>query len=456
MKKLLLAFYEEMICFLQSNPPRYYIVDNFRCDKRNEKEFAVINHKVPSLDLLGYYEENKKRISDMDSYKAIIQEVYQNKQILESLSSKFSKPTEMDYWTYETVDMWFGRKIIAIVEEMIEIDYSKESRIRLNAVYIKRSIEEFAFTETDFWEVLEWRQGNPWKNDYSFIIIKNLLLTDGVRSSVDMGDFSLTLRLPNQEETDAILNSKYYHENGLNNYTSIIAIEGILDARERLAVCVGMMTSLRLFKEGDFRLSAIGEMMTNKISGRRMARINSYASVVESESFNKIEEGGIGCAKIESHTAEDIMNYFKANHEQIGSEIYSYAEECMSIMHRLNHKNRIPLVISIAESILPLSEPEIGKKFAFYISCILERDDDFRSRMKKFYDLRSKLTHAAFSDAEEKMSDLGYNKNYEKAYAEIYSVVKSVLRKMIEDKMSSDNVMQLYKYTKEPAESQPH
>lgn len=202
----------------------------------------------------------------------------------------------------------------------------------------------------------------------------------------------ISLKKINNVEKSKILDSsdiffKEIHDIIFNINTAIYSTK-----RLKRGAIFNALSLLRLYKSGEFQYLDNGVMIydtfTNEYEFSYIHSIQTEGEIFKPYPFCTKDKWIIYDTEIIS-----LKAFFKNNFGKIQHGSFDFAKECLTILHTLNYKYRIPIIFYIIESFFKNIRTEVAYRIKNLISKILEKDYQFSENMKALYQIRSDIVH---------------------------------------------------------------
>jgi len=164
------------------------------------------------------------------------------------------------------------------------------------------------------------------------------------------------------------------------------------------------LTLLRIYKGGSFRCVFTGRFNENSIQNALYCE--GISNIIE----EPIHERHIGFFRneyrIEKGEINLVRKFINNNYPKLDN--CAFAAECLSKLHALEEKFKIPFLFFILESFFPSIRQETTHRLTHIITKILGEKFAFVSKIKHLYEIRCEIVHGHFKAGEKQLKKLGY------------------------------------------------
>lgn len=191
---------------------------------------------------------------------------------------------------------------------------------------------------------------------------------------------------------------------------------------------------LRIFKSGDFRISLLYNLSEDILGNRKIIETERvYNSNTYNEPQLSYEIVGNRREYVLDKSEEEGFKRSYTNNLE-GIKEYEFALEYLNNIANIKLEFRIPILFMIIESFFGLSS-EISYRISLFCTKLLNGDKNFMDMIKKFYSLRSKISHGDKKGIDKtlrQMKDKNYisKVNIEEAYEKLYKIMIDIWKKL--------------------------
>jgi hypothetical protein len=388
LKQLFYNFYCDVLELYKKNQPKTGMSQQMSF-KTTENGYEVSG--TPKIHLLSasYYFDNTQEIQRLNSFKAIVNYINNSPEILKTDSICSSSPDENNVGEpmYKVLgtESSYGASIYIIAKEIFENHNNTSVQIKWDFKPCK--LKDVKFDK----DILLFRL----KNKHSFLptekyfyYLQNFEIENSY-FELQVGEKKVKLKQLSDEEKSLMINSSHFGSEDLSmdagSIKTALVSNDLLDQNDVKKI----ITLLRVFKEGEFRVYAIGELK-KELNKKKSIKINTFANVVEkalgakSAFFHKTY-------KLDKNEVKSFKKLFHGAYEDMPS--FEFPSECLGLLHTTDDKFKIPIIFYILESFFPKINTENTYRLAHCITKILKKPYSFSETVRNFYTLRSKIVH---------------------------------------------------------------
>lgn len=388
LKELFYNFYCDILILYGDKKPKYNIsqVGNF---KSEENGCSISTDARICLFSCSYYFDNKDKIHNLLSFKKIICYIKNSPEILEKDSICSDSPNKENigkkFYKVVGIEESFGTSIYLVARQIfenynksiIEINWDLEP-VKINRINLDKSVLLFK---------LKNKHGFLPVNKY-YYYIQNFTIDKGF--DLKLGKKVIQLKKLSDQEKTLFINGDYFGPEDLSMDISSIDIAIISEARLNDIEIKNILTLLRLFKTGEFRLYAIGELKS-ELNKKEIIHINTFANIIEKSLKNKMPFFN-NKYSLNKNEINIIKKFFEDNYSKI-SENFEFAIECLSLLHSLDDKYKLPYIFFIIESFFKEIDSELNYRLSYCIAKILKKPFSFTKVIRNLYGLRGNVVH---------------------------------------------------------------
>ena len=368
--------YKELLVFLSKNPPNTEFISKHYCyfEKGNPGFKATpqlqfcINETEGIIDYL----------SKLDSINHLVTELFASRDRLKNPTLKKSQEKEEFKTNLIRIILPFFEKILN--------KYNSPEIGRPNAALSPVKKELFTI---DFEKLLS--HINPDKDSrlYYYLLFNFEIPEDEL---LLMTKPRISLKKISNVEKSKILDSLGLFIKEIDD--RIFNIDTAIYSTKRLkrGEIYNALALLRLFKPGEFQYLDNGVMIydtfTNEYNFSYIHSVQTEGEINKPYPFCTRDKWTIDKTEIRS-----LKVFFRDNFYKIQHESFDFAIECLTILHTLDYKYRIPVIFYIIESFFKNIKTEVTYRIKNVISKILEKDYQFSENMKVLYQIRSDIVH---------------------------------------------------------------
>jgi hypothetical protein len=441
LKELFYNFYCDILALYNNEKPKYYFsnVGNF---KSEENGCSVSTDARIRLLSCSYYFDNSEKIQKLQSFKNIVKYIKSNNGILNS-DGVISAPADKKIVGKKRYEVWgidycFGPSIYLIAQQIfenynkstIEINWNLEP-VKINKINLNKSVLLFKL-----------------KNEHSFLptdkyyyYIQNFTI-DKKFFNLNLDKKIIQLKKLSDREKTLFINGNHFGPEDLSMDISSINTAIISKVRLSDVEIKNILTLLRLFKTGKFRLYAVGELKS-ELNKEKITYVNTFASIIEKPLKNKTPSFNEEYSLNENEISI-IKRFFKNNYSKI-SENFEFAIECLSLLHSLDDKYKLPYIFFILESFFKKIKSENTYRLSYNMAKILKKSFSFTKTIRDFYNLRSDVVHGnSQSELDKKISKI---KNEEQSFNDIKEcvdfledIMKQVWKEILEKELYKKDI----------------
>jgi len=380
-------FYSELLTLFSKKHPKHFVSKDGKF-KKIKGGYEVSSKPKIRLYSCSYYFDNKAKIQKLQSFKEVVEYIKSRSDILKKDSVISDSPDKSNIGKplYEVSGIAdsYGPSIFAIAKEIFET--YNNSKVVTKWDFNAKELEKIKLDKAG----IEFKLNNK----YSFLPVKKyyyLLENFSVNktTTLDIDGVKTKLKKLTDLERSLIINSTKSgpeDDTGDIGYIETAIVSEALLKEESIS---NLLALLRIFKEGEFRLKAIGELNTEITRCPRL-KLNSYAKGLE----KGLKLGNPFFHQKYELTAvllAEFKKFYKKNRSKMGK--YGFAKECLSLLHATDDKFKIPIIFYILESFFPKVTSENTYRLSYCISKILNKPYDFTTNVKLLYKLRSDIVH---------------------------------------------------------------
>ena len=389
LKKLFYDFYCDILRLYNNKKPKHYLSDvgNFESQKNG---YSISTNKKIRLCSCSYYFENKNKIRELTSFKKIVYYIRNSLEILESdlicSDSPDKKNIGKKFYKVVGIEESFGASIYSVATKIFET-YNK-SIIDINWDLKPAEINKINLDESALlFELKNKHSFSP--TDKYYYYMQNFAI-DKSFFNLKLDKKIIQLKKLSDKEKTLLINVSHFGSENLIVDIGTIDVAIISKVRLNDIEIKNILTLLRLFSAGEFRLYAIGESKKGFDNKETLIRLNTFANIVEKPLIEK-------CFSLhrEYHLNQKetraVKKFFKDNYSKISN--FEFANECLNLLHSLDDKYKMPYIFFILESFFEKIKSENTYRLSYSMSKILKKSFDFSKTIRDLYDLRGDVVH---------------------------------------------------------------
>ena len=345
----------------------------------------------PKIYLLSasYYFDNKNEIQQLESFKKIIQYIKKSSEILKNDSICSGSPNEKNIgkpmYKVSGIESSYGASIYLIAKEIFE-NHNKTS------VQIKWDFEPCKLGEMKFdKDILLFRlknKDNFLPTEKYFYFLQNFEIENNY-FELQIGKNKIKAKRLSDEEKSLMINSSHFGSEDLSmdadSIKTALVSNDLLDQNE-IKIVIAL---LRVFKAGEFRVYAIGELK-KELNKKKSMKINTFANAVE-KALGAKSAFFHETYKLTKSEAKSFKNLFQKAYKEMA--LFEFASESLSLLHTTDDKFKIPIIFYVLESFFPKVTSENSYRLSYCIAKILKKPYSFSRTVIDLYTLRSKIVH---------------------------------------------------------------
>lgn len=401
-KRLVYSLYVDILKMFKDSPPMIISGQN------NKIEYEMMN----------YYIMNCEKIEKLDSFKGLISELSMlreqakenNDSPMECIIIKFLMKVYLEtLMPLKIKNVISGYNLKPVTFEQFPFNYDNI----INPLCYGNSLDLLLHNKKVYYRYIE-----NFDIDNEQIYISE--------------DASLLIRKLTERDKTLFKNSPYYDaNNNLEKYKVVLQSNSYeLISDKNIKYLAGL---LRIYSLGDFCISSLYNLAEDCLENETITKtkitsdINTY---YEPELTYPVNRSYI----LNNSKAEKIKSFYEFNKDKIKN--YEFALEYLNNIASINVKFRIPFLFMIIESFFEVKS-EITYKMSLLTTKLLNKDKSFMDKIKKFYDLRSKISHGdekGIRDILKKLKNKDYinKESIDEAYDELYKILTAIWKKILE------------------------